>query len=265
MRTLWEQAVAELVGTFALIFVAAGSVALAASLVGTQGVAAYLGLLGIALAQGLVLAIMVTDLGHISGGHFNPAVTIGVWVGGKIESVRAAVFVVTQLVGAVAGAAVLRGVFPKRLWESSHLGATLVTKQLPGFGPGKAVILEAVLTFFLVFTVFAVAVDDRGAFSKIAGLPIGLVLTFDLLVAGPLTGGSMNPARSFGPALIGGTWTDFWVYLIGPIAGGVLAAAIYSFTFLRSREVFAPSSEVPIGAGPEGDLGGGGGDEEDLG
>jgi len=98
------------------------------------------------------------------------------------------------------------------------------------------------------------AVDDRGVFGSVAGLTIGLVLTFDILVGGQLTGASMNPARSFGPALVAVKWTDFWVYLVGPIAGGVIAAALYWFGFLRDREVSAPRTETPIGGGPGADL-----------
>ena len=254
MKTVWEQSVAEFVGTFALVFIGAGSVVLASSVVGSSGPVGYLGLLGVALAHGLVLAIMVTNVGHISGGHFNPAVTVGAWVGGKIESIRAVVYVLVQLVAGVAAAGAIRGILPARLWNPSHIGATLVVKSLADFGAGKAVVLEAILTFFLVFTVYATAIDDRGAFKSIAGLAIGLVLTFDILVGGMLTGASMNPARSFGPALVSGTWTDFWVYVIGPVAGGVLAAAIYSFAFLRGRAVVAPRTETPIGGGPEEDL-----------
>jgi glycerol uptake facilitator-like aquaporin len=123
-----------------------------------------------------------------------------------------------------------------------------------GISASKAVLIEAILTFFLVFTVFAVAIDDRGVFKAIAGLPIGLVLTFDILMGGLLTGASMNPARSFGPALVAVKWTDFWVYLIGPVTGGIIAAAVYWFAYLRDREVRAPRTETPIGGGPEEDI-----------
>jgi MIP family channel proteins len=247
MKTMWQQSVAEVVGTFALVFIGAGAVVVVGGLVGSPGI------VGIALAHGLVLAIMVSNLGHISGAHFNPAVTIAVWVVGKIESARAIVYIVSQLVGATLGALLLRLALPARAWKPSSLGATLVNHPL-GINNGKAVLIEAVLTFFLAFTVFAVAVDDRGVFSSIAGLSIGLVLTFDILMGGALTGASMNPARSFGPALVAGKWNDFWVYLIGPITGAVLGAALYWFVFLRDREVSAQRTQTPIGGGPEEDL-----------
>jgi MIP family channel proteins len=245
MKTIGEQVVAEFLGTFALVFIGAGSVVVA---VGNGG--GYPGLVGVALAHGLVLAVFVSNLGHISGGHFNPAVTIAVWAGGKIESARAASYIVFQLAGAVAGAGLLRWVLPEQAWRNASLGATLVSHRF-GITNGKAVLLEAILTFLLTLTVYAVAVDDRGTFKSIAGLPIGLVLVFDILVGGQLTGASMNPARSFGPALVAGRWTDFWIYLVGPISGAIIAAAIYSVVFLKSREVRAPRSKTPVGGGPE--------------
>jgi len=242
MRSIAEQGVAEVIGTMALVFIGAGSVVIAG--------AGASSLLGVALAHGLVLAVMVSSFGHISGGHFNPAVTISAWVAGKIESSRAVWYVIAQLAGALIGAGLLRLVMPANVWRRSQLGATTVH----GVGNGQAVLLEAVLTFFLVTTVFATAIDDRGVFKSIAGLAIGLVLTFDILVGGPLTGASMNPARSFGPAVVGGTWTGFWVYLVGPVVGGLVAASVYVFVFLRERPAWAPRTETPIGGGPEENL-----------
>jgi len=247
VREIWEQAIAEVIGTFALVFIGAGSVVI------LGGSANAAGLVGIALATGLVLAIMISNLGHISGAHFNPAVTISTWVAGKIETIRAGWYILAQLLGAVAGALLLRASLPERIWRQTNLGATTVSHQF-GITNGKAVLIEAILTFFLVLTVFAVAIDDRGVFKALAGLPIGLVLTFDIIVGGLLTGASMNPARTFGPALVSGTWTDYWVYLAGPLSGGIIAAAVYWFAFLRGRDVAAPRTETPIGGGPEEEL-----------
>jgi aquaporin Z len=247
LRSIAEQAIAEVVGTLALVFIGAGAVAVLAPELGSSAV------VGIAFAHGLVLAIMVSNLGHISGGHFNPAVTASVWVAGKIETGRAAVYVGAQLVGAAIAAALLRWALPEDLWTQTSLGVPAVA-HADGITAAKAVLIEAVLTFFLVFTVFAVAVDDRGVFKSIAGLPIGLVLTMDILMGGTLTGAAMNPARAFGPALVSGTWTDFWVYVAGPLIGGVLAATLYLFAFLGGRAVVAPRTEQPIGGGPEADL-----------
>jgi glycerol uptake facilitator-like aquaporin len=124
VKTLWQQSVAEIVGTFALVFIGAGSVVVIGGLVGTPGI------VGVALAHGLVLAIMISNLGHISGGHFNPAVTIGVWVVGKIESARALVYIGSQLAGATIGALLLRLALPAKAWVTSSLGASLVILQL---------------------------------------------------------------------------------------------------------------------------------------
>lgn len=225
---------AELISTFALVFIGAGSVIMAVNnnLAGPQGAGQ---LLGIALAHGLVLAIMISVTAHISGGHVNPAVTIGLWVTGKVETTRAVCYIAAQLAGAVLGALALRLIVPQVLWKRADLGTPQVAHAF-GMSNGGAVALEAILTFFLVFAVFGTAVDDRGAFSKLAGFPIGLVLTFDILAGGPLTGAAMNPARAFGPALLSGTWTDWWVYWVGPIAGGVIAALVYWMLFLRPRE-----------------------------
>lgn len=246
MRTYWEQMLAEVVGTFALVFIGAGSVVMLSA-------AGASGIIGVALAHGLVLAIFISNLGHISGGHFNPAVTVGAWVAGKIETVRGALYVLAQLAGAAGGAGLLRALIPEHIWKGTTLGATLVSHGA-GITSGRAVGIEAVLTFFLVFTVFAVAIDDRGVFKSTGGLTIGLVLTFDILAGGFFTGASMNPARSFGPAVVSGTWTDFWVYVAGPVSGAVVASAMYWFAFLRAREVSAPRTEAPIGGGPEEEL-----------
>ena len=206
MRSYAEQATAEFVGTLALVFIGAGSVVIL-----SQSLGGGTAVIGIALAHGLVLAVMVTGLGHISGGHFNPAVTVGAWVAGKIESARAG-----DLRPVPAGRRGDRRRAPAMGRsgagvEAQPLGATLIAHSA-NITNGKAVLLEAVMTFFLVFTVFATVVDDRGAFGSVGGFPIGLVLTFDILVGGVLTGGSMNPARTFGPALVAGKWADFWVY-----------------------------------------------------
>ena len=159
-------------------------------------------------------------------------------------------YIISQLAGGAAGAALLRVTLIETIWKPSHLGTPVVAHQV--MSNGKAVLLEAILTFFLVFAVYGTAIDERGPFTKTAGLTIGLVLTFDILVGGPLTGAAMNPARWFGPALVSGFWKDWWVYWIGPIGGGVIAAAVYWFAFLGGREkmVRLPRTEKPI-EGPE--------------
>jgi aquaporin Z len=225
----WDAAVAEFVGTLALVFVGAGSVIMA----GPSGS----GLVGVALAYGLVTAVMVSVTWHVSGGHLNPAVTIGVWVVGKIPTAVAGIYVLAQMFGAVVGALLLRVTVPGPMWRAAHLGAPMLA---PDLGTGRGVVVEAILAFFLVFAVFGTSIDERGPFSKTAGLTIGLVLVFDVLAAGPLTGAAANTARALGPELVSGTWTDWWVYWVGPTAGGVLAAVVYWAAFLKDREPVTP-------------------------
>lgn len=224
-----QKALAEFVGTFALIFIGAGSV-LAAGAAG--GGSAGAGLVTIAIAHGLAIATMVSALGHVSGAHFNPAVTFGALVTRKIELNDAVVYWGAQLAGGTAGALVLRLAMPSSVWDAGKGGTPLVTT---GFGAGRAVLLEAVLTFFLVWVVFAIAVDPAGAFGKIAGLAIGFVILMDVMAGGPFTGAAMNPARSFGPALVSGNWADFWVYWVGPLIGGGAAALLYDSVILKPR------------------------------
>jgi MIP family channel proteins len=250
LRPLREQLAAEFIGTFMFVFIGAGAATLAAA----NGA----GTVGIAVATGLGLGILISALGHISGGHFNPAVTLGAWVTGKINSVRAPLFVVAQLAGAAAGAGLLRLALSEKIWKPTELGATLINPaaRQVGFTTPKALLLEAIMTFALVLVVFGTAIDPRGTFKAIAGFGIGLIVAADILVGGVLTGASMNPARSFGPALLTWTWTDFWVYILGPVAGAVIAAEVYWFFFLRPQEAAeAPEEEEDedsvTWAGPE--------------
>jgi MIP family channel proteins len=225
-----KASVAEFVGTFGLVFIGAGAVVLA-----TNGT---LDLVGVALAHGLVLSIMVSIAGHTSGGLLNPAATVALWVTGKLTSGRAAVYIVVQLVAAVAAALLLRYlVNDTNLFDAASAGAPQVAA---GIDSGRAIIIEAVTTFFLVWAIFGTAVDDRGPFSKTAGFTIGLVIAFDILAFGPYTGAAMNPARWFGPALVGGLWDLWYVYIVGPLAGAVLAGLGYWAVFLRDREPTTP-------------------------
>jgi aquaporin Z len=217
-----RSALAEFIGTFALVFVGCASVVMTAEALGNN-------LVGVALAHGLTMAVIVSAIWHISGGHINPAVTAGLLVAGKIRPVQAGIYWVAQLLGAVVAALALNAMIPEVLTEPVSLGTPGL---LAGFGAGAGVVLEAILTFFLVFVVFATAIDPKGALDKVGGFAIGLTLTFGMLAGGPLTGAAMNPARWFGPALATGTWDNAWVYIVGPIAGGILAALVYVLVFL---------------------------------
>jgi MIP family channel proteins len=230
-RDWLARGVAEFVGAFALVFVGAGSIATAAG-IGDPS------LIGIALAHGLVIAVMASAVGHISGGHFNPAVTLGFLVTGRMAPSLAGVYWVAQLLGAVLGALLLELVLPNALTDAVALGTPVLGL---GIGAGAALLLEAILTFLLVWVIFATAADERGTFKSIAGLAIGLTITLDILIGGPLTGAAMNPARAFGPELVSGEWSDFWVWYVGPLIGGAIAALAYEALYLR------PSRPVPVG------------------
>jgi aquaporin TIP len=226
-----RRGVAEFVGTFALIFVGAGSIA-------TAGAIGDPSLIGIALAHGLTIAVMVSAVGHISGGHFNPAVTLGFLVTRRMAPSLAGLYWVAQLAGALVGALLLELLLPNDLTDPVALGVPALGQ---GIGAGAGIALEAILTFLLVWVIFATAADPRGTFTAIAGLAIGLTITLDILIGGPLTGAAMNPARAFGPALVGGEWGDFWVWWVGPLVGAVAAAFAYEALYLR------PARPVPVG------------------
>jgi aquaporin Z len=221
-----QKAIAEFVGTLALIFIGAGSIC------ANQFLGGGVGLVGIALAHGLTIAVMVSAIGHISGGHINPAVTIGAWAAGKIPTREAFIYWMAQLAGGVAGAALLVLAFDPATRAAVNLGTPALASGVTLF---QGIVVEVVLTFFLVFTVFATAIDDRGAFKMVGGFAIGMVVTFDILAGGALTGASMNPARSFGPALVANFWTAHFVYWVGPLAGGLLAGLFYNGVFLRRQ------------------------------
>ena len=226
MYSTSQKLIAEFLGTFALIFFGAGSICTDQYLHGAGG----LGLLGIALAHGLAIGIMVSALGHISGGHFNPAVTVGIWVTKRMSTIDAALYWVAQLAGAIAAAFVLKSVVPDETWRAVALGAPELARDFPVWA---AITLEAVTTFFLVLTVFSTAVDEKGPFRSIAGFGIGLSITLGILVAGPLTGAALNPARAFGPALAATHWAHQGVYWVGPLAGGFVAGLLYDSLYLK--------------------------------
>ena len=230
MYSLMQKFFAELIGTFTLIFIGVGSICadqyLRAS--GQPGV----GLLAIAAAHGLAIGIMVTAVGHISGGHLNPAVTIGFWVTRRLSTLHAVLYWIAQLVGAAAAAYLLVAIVPDTIWRPAGLGTPDLAAD---FTRMHGMALEAVTTFLLVFVVFATAADAKGAFNKIAGFAIGLTITMDILFAGPFTGGAMNPARAFGPALASHHWTNHGVYWVGPLFGGVIAGVVYDRLFLRDQ------------------------------
>jgi MIP family channel proteins len=225
MNDTMRASLAELLGTFTLTFIGAG--AIIANAAGGGG-----GLVAIALAHGLALSVAVYATGHISGGHINPAVTCAMFATKKIGGGKAIAYIIAQLLGATIAAIALKSLYPAAAVESAKLGATL--GSLSAAEPMKTLVIEAFLTFLLVTTIFGVAVAKGGP-KNVYGFAIGLTVCLDILAAGPLTGASMNPARSFGPALIGEHWDVHHVYWLGPILGGVVAGVVYQ-TFLLPKE-----------------------------
>jgi aquaporin TIP len=218
-----RRCVAEFIGAFTLIFAGA------ASLIMLAGVGTGIGVVGVALAHGLAIAVMVSALGHISGGHFNPAITFGFLITRRMQPSLAGAYWVSQFAGATVAALLLKALFPTTQVNAAKLGAPTVN----AVSAGAALGIEAILTFFLVWVVFATAADPRGTFKAIAGLAIGLTITMDILAAGPLTGAAMNPARAFGPELVQGVWSNWWVWYAGPIVGGAVAALLYEWLYLK--------------------------------
>jgi MIP family channel proteins len=215
-------AIAELVGTFILVF-GGTAVAVAAILARPTAGGAY-GSLAVALAFGLALAIVVASIGHVSGAHVNPAVTLGMAAAGKFPWNYTPVYIGAQLVGAVLAALATWLTFGGAGARSeARLAATYPAQ---GVGDLQAFLVEILITFILVFVVMAVATDERAP-AAIAPIAVGFALAVGVFIAGPVTGGSVNPARSLGPMLVAGDLTSVWLYILGPIIGGVLGAVLY--------------------------------------
>lgn len=231
-RGVPAMAVAEFLGPFALVFAGVGAILL------TRGQ----DIVAIALAHGLAIGLMIMAVGHISGGHFNPAVTIAMLATGRISVDRAVIYIVAQLLGGVAAAGALTLVYP----DLGDFGRNVagINNGVPAPGPGftvtNALVMEIILTFFLVFVIFGVAVDPRTP-RIVSGLVIGLTISMDILAGGVVSGGIMNPARWFGPAVVQGDFTNFWLWIVGPIVGGLIAAFVYQIVFLAD----APALETP--------------------
>ncbi len=210
---------AEFVGTFALIFMGAGSI-----IVGS-------GLVGVALAHGLAIALMVTALGHVSGAVFNPALTIGLWATRRLPTIDTLTYILAQLAGATFAAYMLIWTFPLALREVAN---GVPDYAFSSISFGQAVAIEAVLTFFLMLAVFGNAVDKRAP--KLGGFGIGLVLTMDIFAAGRLTGAVMNPARALGPQIANMQFDHWTIYWIGPVIGAVIAALLYHYVFMDDEQ-----------------------------
>ncbi len=221
MRDSWRHFAAEFIGTFALVFVGSGAI-LAAKQTGSSAA-----LVEIALANGLIVAVMVSALMRISG-HFNPAVTVCFLATRRIQPTMAGLYIIGQILGAVIAGYALKATFPEAIFTATRGGGQSISLDISG---NQAFLLEAIATFLLVLVIFGTAVDERAP--KIGGLAIGFMVAANILTIGPLTGASMNPARSFGPAVASGVFEAQMIYWIAPTVGAVLAALLYDFLFLR--------------------------------
>ncbi|MGI8460679.1 MAG: MIP family channel protein [Solirubrobacterales bacterium] len=223
---IWRRAAAEGFAAFALVFAGCGAIVADAEYGGALGV------VGIALVFGLIIMVMVYATGHLSGAHINPAVTVAFSLTRHFPAREALSYIAAQLAGAIVGGFLLLAIWPD---QPAELGATV-----PSVAVGSALIYEIVLTAFLMFVIMAVATDTR-AIGAAAAIAIGGTVGLDALLGGVVTGASMNPARSLGPALASGTWSDFWVYLTGPVIGAALGALAYQL--VRGESVGAGDSE----------------------
>jgi MIP family channel proteins len=219
---------AEFIATMLLVFFGPGSF-IAAGI--TQPGAALTAdkLWVIAAGNGLAISVLIWTTGHISGGHLNPAVTFAAWITGKIDLQRGVLYVVAQLLGAVAGSSLLAYVMPDAI--QGNVGATVLGA---GVDASTGLVVETILTFALVGVIFMTALHPRGP-GNVAPLAIGLVVLVDILVGVQLTGASMNPARTFGPAVVAGIWADHWIYWVGPLLGALIAAVLANQVFLKAE------------------------------
>src|SRR5215208_2678030 len=211
MKDAWRHFAAEFIATFALVFIGGGAI------ITSPLLSAQAAVVNIAFAHGLILALMVSATMRVSG-HLNPAVTAGFLATRRIEPMMAVVYWIAQFTGAIVASYALKALFPAAIVAATRLGGQAISSDVSLV---QAIILEGIATFFLVFVVFGTAVDPRGP--KVGGFAIGLTVTAGILGIGPLTGGSMNPARSFGPAVVMRLFEGQAAYWIGPLVGGILA------------------------------------------
>jgi aquaporin NIP len=221
---LVRRSAAEALGAFALVFAGCGAIVTDTH---THGV---LGVVGVSIVFGLVILAGIAALGHVSGAHFNPAVTLSFFLTRHLPGRDALAYVGGQLAGATVAALLLWVIWPSR---PADLGATV-----PSIAVGRAVVLEGVMSGLLMLVILSVATDTR-ALGAPAAIAIGATIGLDALFGGPLTGASMNPARSFAPALVSGQWRDFWVYLAGPLIGAPLGA--FAYQFVRGEHAGLPA------------------------
>jgi len=222
-------AIAELVGTFILVF--GGTAVAVGAILSRPTAGATYDSLAIALAFGLALAAVVAAVGHVSGAHVNPAVTLGMATTGKFPWKYTPIYIGAQLVGAVLAAFATWLTLGATARSEAKLAATYPAQ---GVGDLQALVVEVLITFILVFVVMAVATDERAP-AAIAPIAVGFALAVGVFIAGPVTGGAVNPVRALGPMIVAGDLTSAWLYILGPIVGGVLAALLYDRTMAETE------------------------------
>ena len=225
----YKKYMAELVGTFALVFVAAGSVCADFYLrqAGGQG----LGLLGISIAFGVVVTAVIYAMSYISGAHVNPAVTISFWITRRMDPNTAIMYIISQIAGATLAGLALKTLFPDAI-KTVYLGTCMLA---PGVSTARGILMEFIITFLLVFTIYGTLIDKRAS-AGFAGVAIGFVVLIGSLIGGTISGGGANPVRVFGPAIASGQFTHHYVWWVGPILGGIAAAFVYDKLFAESRK-----------------------------
>ena len=229
MRSAWNGVIAEMAGTFLFFFVGIGAIGALQFANAGKAVDPAAALIVAALAHGIVLAVLVSALGAVSGGHFNPAITFGVWVAGQIPWRRGVAYVLAQLIGAIFAAYAVRVVFSASVFPSLGIPALAA-----GIDPLAGVMVETILTVILLVAVFGTAIDPRAP--KVGGLAIGFAVGADILMGGAITGGAMNPARWFGPAAVLWNWDNSFIWIVGPLLGAGIAALAYRYLFLPEAD-----------------------------
>ena len=224
----YKKYMAEFVGTFALVFIAAGSVCADFYLrqAGGQG----LGLLGISIAFGIVVIAVIYATSYVSGSHVNPAVTVSFWITKRMEPNTAIMYIISQIAGASLAGLALKTLFPDAA-KTVYLGTCVLA---PGVSIARGVLMEFIISFLLIFTIYGTLVDKRAS-AGFAGIAVGLVVLFGAMIGGTISGGAMNPARVFGPALASGQFTHHFVWWLGPILGGIAAGFVYDKLFAEKR------------------------------
>ncbi len=225
----YKKYMAEFVGTFALVFIAAGSVC--ADFYLRQSGGQGLGLLGISIAFGVVVSAVIYATSYVSGSHVNPAVTISFWITKRMDPNTAIMYIISQIAGATVAGLALKTLFPDAA-KTVYLGTCMLA---PGVTIGRGILMEFIISFLLIFTIYGTLVDRRAP-AGFAGLAIGLVVLFGSMIGGTISGGAMNPVRVFGPAIASGQFTHHYVWWIGPILGGILGGIVYDKLFAERKK-----------------------------